>query len=257
MNILEQIHKTKLIELNKLKAGQSRFYKAILDSKLKPALIAEIKRASPSEGIICKNFDPINIAEIYKKSGAAAISVLTDRNYFKGNIELIKQIKTQSKLPILRKDFIYDEYQIYESKLAGADAVLFIMSFFEIAGISIEKIKTLYELAKNIGLDVLVEVHNKAEIDAALYIEPEILGINVRDLKDFSIDLHRFDELSTYLKSRVMDKSDFPLIVAESGIASHEDIEYVKRNANAVLIGSTLMKSKDISCKIKELYTQK
>lgn len=207
-------------------------------------LIAEIKKASPSAGIIRPDFDPIKIAEIYEQSGANAISVLTDEKFFSGKLEYLAKVKPQVSIPILRKDFIIDEYQVYESAIAGADAILLI-----VAALDDTQLRDLAELAqKEAGLYTLIEVHNQQELDRALKLEPEIIGINNRDLKTFKVDLETTERLA----------KDIPkesIIVAESGIKTREDVLKMQTiGVDALLIGETFMRNKDIALKINELY---
>lgn len=199
-------------------------------SKKGISIIAEIKKASPSKGVIKKNFNPVKIAEIYDKIGVDAISVLTERHFFKGKDEYINDVKTITTKPVLRKDFIIEEYQIYESKVLGADAILLIVS---IVG---NHLKDLYGTAKGIGLDCLVEVHDRKELDIALDARCEIIGINNRDLKSFEVDLSTTENLIKYIP-------EYKTIVSESGIKSASDIKYLKSlGVDAVLIGETFMR---------------
>ena len=148
------------------------------------AVIAEIKKASPSKGIIRENFDPVLIAQSYENGGAACLSVLTDRDYFHGHPDFIKQVKLSTKLPVLRKDFIIDPYQVYESRVLGADCILLI-----VAALDLEKMKELEGIANDLGMAVLVESHNQLELDAALELNTPLMGINNRDLKTFEVSL--------------------------------------------------------------------
>ncbi|MDI6784495.1 MAG: indole-3-glycerol phosphate synthase TrpC [bacterium] len=207
-------------------------------------LIAEIKKASPSAGIIRADFDPNQIAEIYQNSGANAISILTDEKFFSGKLEYLAEVKPKVSLPLLRKDFIIDEYQIYESAIAGADAILLI-----VAALDDTQLRDFAQLAqKEVGLYALVEVHNQQELDRALKIEPEILGINNRDLQTFRVDLETTERL-------VKEIPKDCIIVSESGLKTRDDVLRMQSiGVDALLIGETLMKSQNISMKIKELY---
>lgn len=207
-------------------------------------LIAEIKKASPSAGIIRPDFDPIKIAEIYEQSGANAISVLTDEKFFSGKLEYLTEVKSQVSLPLLRKDFIIDEYQVYESAIAGADAILLI-----VAALDDIQLRYFAQLAqKEVGVYTLIEVHSQQELDRALKIDPEIIGINNRDLKTFKVDLETTERL-------VKDISKECIIVAESGIKTRDDVLRMQSiGVDALLIGEIFMRSQDISLKIKELY---
>lgn len=226
-------------KLGKIRPARD-FKKAI--SKNRVTLIAEIKRASPSKGEIVKNFNPEKIAKEYKKVGVDAVSVLTERNYFKGDLEYLRTVSKVINVPVLRKDFIIDEYQLYGAKLYGADAVLLICAILQP-----ETLKQFVQTAKKLKLYVLVEVHTKAEVFSALKSGADIIGINNRDLHTFKVDLKTTEKLMKFIpKNRI--------VVSESGIKTREDILYLKKlGVNAVLIGETLMRSKNIPAKIKEL----
>ena len=198
-------------------------------------LIAEVKRASPSKGIICENFDPIRIAKDYEKAGAACLSVLTEKNFFQGNLEILKSIKNSIKIPILRKDFIIDEWQIYESYYNEADCILLI-----VAALSDSDLSLFYNIAKKLKLDVIVEVHNNEELERALNLNVECIGINNRNLKTLEVDLTTFMKLSKKIPSDVLK-------ICESGISDNKQLKEFKRyGADAFLVGETLMKSDDI-----------
>ncbi|MDI3311480.1 MAG: indole-3-glycerol phosphate synthase TrpC, partial [Thermoanaerobacterium sp.] len=195
----------------------------------KISIIAEIKKASPSKGIILDDFDHIKIARLYEDVNVDAISVLTERNYFKGDDVYINDVKKVTSKPVLRKDFIFDEYQIYESKFIGADAILLIVA---VVG---NNLKKFYDTTKKIGLDALVEVHDEHELEIALNANVDILGINNRDLRDFHVDLMTTERLIKYVPSGV-------LLVSESGIKTSDDVKYLKSlGVNGVLIGETFM----------------
>lgn len=200
------------------------------------SIIAEIKKASPSKGIICENFDSINIAQIYEKVGVGAISVLTEPKYFLGNDQYIAKAKIATSKPILRKDFIIDHYQIYQTKAIGADAILLI------AAILGNELKRFYELARNIGLSCLVEVHNREELEIALNVGCDIIGINNRNLKNFIVDLKTTEELIELIPKGIT-------VVSESGIKTPGDIKHLRSlGVNGVLIGETFMKNlEDVS----------
>jgi indole-3-glycerol phosphate synthase len=226
------------------------FYKAIVKPNSRGInVIAEVKKASPSAGIICEDFDPVAIARTYKKCGADAISVLTDEKYFQGRLEYIEQIKEAVDLPILRKDFIIDLWQVYESRAAGADAILLIAEVLmpgELADLMIA--------AAELTLTVLLEVH---QADTLLAVRSmigfpkkgySVIGINNRDLTTLQVDLNTTSRLAGMLE----DKSE---LVAESGIKTREDVEKLKQiGVRAVLIGQTLCESADIEEKFKELF---
>jgi indole-3-glycerol phosphate synthase len=210
------------------------------------ALIAEIKKASPSAGVIQENFDAIEIAREYEAGGASALSVLTDTKFFQGRIEYLQQIRDAVKLPLLRKDFIINELQIYESVSRGADAILLIVSILDDA-----QLKGFRELASQLHLASLVEVHDEAELDRALASGVEIIGVNNRDLRDFTVSLATTEKLAAKLKRGMCGKYT---IVAESGIHARADVERVaKAGVNAILVGESLMRSGDIESKVREL----
>jgi indole-3-glycerol phosphate synthase len=206
------------------------------------ALIAEIKRQSPSAGVIAKDFDPIRQARLYHQSGADALSILTDQPYFGGHLDYLASIRSQVPLPLLRKDFIIHEVQLYESVVAGADAVLLI-----VAALDQPTLTHLHTLARDLQLDVLVEVHNIEEMDRALDIEPKIIGINNRDLKTFTVNLATTDALIDEIPADCV-------AVSESGIHTADDARYVRnRGANAILVGESLMRAESVEDKIAEL----
>lgn len=207
------------------------------------SLIAEIKKASPSRGIIREDFNPLEIAMVYQQNGVAAISVLTEEEYFQGSLDHLKLVKESVSIPVLRKDFIIDAYQLYESKISGADAVLLIGAL-----LSRENLTEFLEIASNLGLDCLVEVHNEKELKKVLGIKnAHLVGINNRDLHSLEIDFKVTEKL-------------FPLIpkektvVVESGIRSNQDILFLKiLGVRAVLIGEVFMQATDIKAKLEEL----
>ena len=207
-------------------------------------LIAEVKRASPSKGLIRANFDPVEIAKIYAANGASAISVLTEVRYFQGGISYLQEIKAAlgNKIPLLRKDFLTDPYQIYESRASGADALLLIVAILPAA-----KLKELLGLSHKLGMSCLVEVHNETELKIALGSGARIIGINNRDLNTFETDLNTTKRLRPLVpKDRI--------VVSESGIKDRSDIEMLGGwGVDAVLVGESLMASRDIAAKMKEL----
>ena len=207
-------------------------------------LIAEVKKASPSRGTICADFDPVQIAGIYAKS-AAAISVLTEPRYFQGSLNSLSRIRNalvNTGIPLLRKDFLSDPYQIYESRVYGADALLLIVAILTPA-----ELRGLLELSHALGMSCLVEVHNEGEVATALESGARIIGINNRDLTTFDVDVATTPRLRRFIPE---DR----LVVSESGIKTREDIEKLRKlGVNAVLIGEALMTAPDIRAKIKEL----
>ncbi|MEM8954438.1 MAG: indole-3-glycerol phosphate synthase TrpC [Verrucomicrobiota bacterium] len=206
------------------------------------SLIAEVKKASPSAGVIAESFDPVAIAKGYAAAGANAISVLTDEKYFQGSLAYLSQIKNAVNLPILRKDFIIHEIQIYEAVVAGADAILLI-----VAALDQETYLALLDKAQTFQLDVLVEVHNRDELDRALDSDAQIIGVNNRNLKTFEVDLQTTEDLSEEIPN------DF-VFISESGIKSAGDARLVKAcGADAILVGETLMRSDDVATTIHDL----
>ena len=196
------------------------------------AFICEVKKASPSKGIIAEHFPYIDIAKDYEKAGADAISVLTEPDFFLGKGEYLKEISKQVKIPLLRKDFIIDQYQIYEAKVLGANAVLLRCSLLDT-----EKLKEYIKICDNIGISALVEAHTKEEILSAIKAGARIIGINNRNLKTFKVDIQNAVNLRQYVPKDI-------IFIAESGIKTAEDIDILRKaDVNAVLIGETLMKS--------------
>lgn len=219
------------------------FIAALRSAPARPALIAEVKRASPSRGVIAREFDPLRLARVYAENGAAAISVLTDEKYFQGSLEYLKQL-AQSGLgvPLLRKDFLYDPYQVYEARAAGADAVLLIAAHLPPALLA-----DLHGLANALGMAALVEVHDRAELEAVLPLNPALVGINNRDLRDFSVRLETALELKPLLPPTVC-------AVAESGIHGAEDARRLGgAGFDAVLVGEALVAAADTAQKTREL----
>jgi indole-3-glycerol phosphate synthase len=207
-------------------------------------LIAEVKKASPSKGIIRVEFDPEAIALTYISNGASAISVLTEEKYFQGSLVNLEDVKiiTGSNIPVLRKDFIHDPYQVYESRANGADAILLIAAI-----LSSEKLQELLILSHKLGMSCLVEVHNVTELETALKSGAKIIGINNRDLKTFKVDLRVTEKLKPIIPA---DR----IVVSESGIHSREDMNRMRKlGINAVLVGEALMASEDIGAEMRML----
>ncbi|HEU6448796.1 MAG TPA: indole-3-glycerol phosphate synthase TrpC [Verrucomicrobiae bacterium] len=212
------------------------------------ALIAEVKKASPSAGIICKDFDPVRIAKEYEAAGASCLSVLTDEKFFQGSLDYLRQIRATVNLPLLRKDFIIDERQILESIEWGADAILLIVSI-----LSDEQLQTFHSLAVEAGLAVIVEVHDEEELNRALRISPQLIGVNNRDLKTFNVDLGTTERLSARMLVSPLTRKT-TMLVAESGIHTRADVERLKKcDAGAILVGESLLRDGDIQSKIREL----
>ncbi|RKQ71196.1 indole-3-glycerol phosphate synthase [Litorimonas taeanensis] len=204
-------------------------------SRLRPAIIAEVKKASPSKSVIRHDFDPVAIAEGYAEGGAACLSVLTDGPSFQGSVEIFKSVRRVSKLPMLRKDFILDPIQVLESRGMGADAILVIMAMLDDRAV-----RQIMFLADELGMDVLVETHTAEEIQRALNVGARIIGINNRNLKTFETTLDNFDKLSSLVPATM------PLI-AESGISSRGDIQFLTRlGATGFLIGESLMRRENV-----------
>ncbi len=208
------------------------------------SLIAEVKKASPSKGVIRHSFDPVAIAKSYVESGAAAISVLTESEYFQGSLEYLVEIKKAlgSKIPLLRKDFILDSYQIYQARAFGADALLLIVSL-----LTTQELRELLNLSEELGMACLVEVHKENEVAKALEIGASIIGINNRNLDTFEVDIETTGRLRPLIPSG-------KIVVAESGINGAADMEKMRRwRVNAVLVGEWLMKSDDVAAAVREL----
>lgn len=209
-----------------------------------PAVIAEVKKASPSKGVIRENFDPVSIALDYEAHGAACLSVLTDEQYFQGNLAYLTQIRQAVSLPLLRKDFIIDEYQIAQARMAGADCILLI-----VAALPQEMLKELESIAHGLGMAVLLEVHNEEELGRALQLKTPLLGINNRDLKTFNVDLKTTFNLLPHIPA---DR----VVVTESGIAAPPDIDMMKKhNVHAFLIGEAFMRHTSPGGAMQQLFT--
>lgn len=205
-------------------------------------VIAECKAASPTAGTIAGKYDPVAQAKLYERGGAGAVSVLTDQEYFKGCLEDMKKVRSEVALPVLRKDFILTEAQVYESVASGADAFLLI-----VAALTDEELKRLYELGRTLQSDVLVEVHDLAEMDRALEIDAEIIGINNRNLHTFEVDLKTTAELAPEIPSDCLG-------ISESGIRTRKDVEFVKEQGiHCLLIGESLMRDGDPEKALKQL----
>lgn len=209
--------------------GKSNFKKS-LEGKSE-SIIAEIKKASPSAGLISKDFDPVSKAKEYELFGASALSILTEEDYFQGDVQYLIDVKNASNLPILRKDFIIDEYQIYESKLIGADCILLIASI-----LNDEELKIFSQIADKLCLDYIIEVHDKDELLRVKNFSKAIIGVNNRNLKTFEVDIENAIRLRKEFK-------EDNIFVSESGIKSQKDIDKLKEhNINVFLIGESLMK---------------
>ena len=238
-NILENIK-----NINNFIDFKSKIIKRGIEKKI--SIIAEIKKASPSAGILVQNFNPLNIAKLYVENGASFLSVLTEEDFFLGKLDHIRNIKKNHQIPILCKDFFIDTYQVALAKSFGADCILIILS-------AIDKTlaKDLYQAANDLNISTLIEVHSEKEAEIALSFEDSIIGINNRNLKNLEISLNTSINLS-----KILNSHKNPL-VCESGIHSHKEIKFIIENANIYnfLIGESLLKSQDIGSKLKE-FTQ-
>ncbi|HAB17777.1 MAG TPA: indole-3-glycerol phosphate synthase TrpC [Verrucomicrobiales bacterium] len=271
MTILDTIVTQKRLEIARLPGGSVRaeqlhgairerrdgirdFFGALASPRFGDlGLIAEVKKASPSLGVICPDFDPVRIAKEYEAAGASCLSVLTDEKFFQGSLQYLREIRAAVALPLLRKDFIIDERQILEAIEWGADAILLIVAI-----LNDDQLNHFHALADTAGLAALVEVHDAAELERALNCGARLLGINNRDLKTFQVDLATTERLATRAVQRrlntMADRANDQLIVAESGIRGRPDVERLKRyGARAILVGETLMRVSDIKSKVAEL----
>jgi len=225
------------------------------------ALIAEVKKASPSAGVICADFDPVRIAREYEAAGASCLSVLTDEKFFQGSLDYLRQIRAAVKLPLLRKDFIIDERQILEAIEWGADAILLIVAILDEA-----RLNDFHSLATQAGLAALVEVHDETELGRALAAGAGLIGVNNRDLKSFKVDLATTERLAARIEDRRSKRAgasaprSIPhplsslLLVAESGIQTRADVERLKlAGAGAILVGESLMRNGGAQAKAREL----
>lgn len=232
----------KILDLSSKTSINTKDFKSAITSKDSLSIIAEIKKASPSKGLIKSDFNPTLMAKKYEQYGAKAISVLTEEFYFRGSKDYLINIRKYVDLPILRKDFIIDKYQIYESKVIGADAILLITSL-----LNLDKLIEYISIAKSLGLYCLTEVHNENELELALKSNADIIGINNRDLNTFYTDISTTTSLSKLIPSNCT-------LVSESGIKNRSHVKTIyESGANAVLIGETLMKSTDIESTFKSL----
>jgi indole-3-glycerol phosphate synthase len=258
MNILEQIVRTSQIDLESRKSSRpfEQIHQKAMEQNLpldltgvlrssNIQLIAEVKKASPSKGVIRNDFNPVDIAKIYADNGAAAISILTEVAHFQGSLDYLNNIDkalNQRSQPLIRKDFVFDPYQVFETRALGADALLLIVAILDPV-----KLQVLLELSHQLHLSCLVETHNKEEVEVAVASGAKIIGINNRDLDTFYVDI------TTTQKLRSLIPPD-RIVVSESGIKTRGDIENMKSwGVDAVLVGETLMASQDIAFRMKEL----
>lgn len=262
MTILDEILATKagevaerkavrsIDELNEVIRGlpQTRGFARALHDKIKdeqPAVIAEVKKASPSKGIIRQRFEPAEIARSYEAGGATCLSVLTDERYFQGHDDYLGQARNACSLPILRKDFVVSDYQINEARALGADCILLI-----VAALDIMQLTVFYDRATNLGLDVLIEVHNEAELAAALSLQPGMIGINNRNLKTFETSLATTEELLAKVP-------DGTAVITESGIHSRADVErMLSAGVYGFLVGEAFMRAEDPGAELNRLFAR-
>ena len=247
-NTIKELHQDQrrlpFVELKaKLKDPPStRDFRTALDTPNRVNLIAEVKKKSPSKGVLREDFDPVAIAKTYAKAGASAVSVLTDAHFFDGRLAYLTEIRRTVNLPLLRKDFTVDAYQIYQARLAGADAILLIVGILTLA-----QLREFIQIAQSLNLASLVEVHTEEELEHALRADAEIIGVNNRNLVTFQTDIATTFRL---IKSIPADK----LVVSESGIYTREDVESLRQaGVDAILVGESLMRSPDVERKTAEL----
>ncbi|HIA66595.1 TPA: indole-3-glycerol phosphate synthase TrpC [Candidatus Poribacteria bacterium] len=240
-------HARRHVPLQELKAqvdhlAPTRDFRSAISTPDQINLIAEIKKKSPSKGIIRQDFDYIRIAKIYSEHGASAISVLTDSRFFAGQLNYLSEIHAMVALPLLRKDFTIDPYQVYEARAAGADAILLIVAI-----LSFNQVREFMKIAESLDLACLVEVHTTEELDIALQADAEIIGINNRNLKVFKTDLSTTFRLTQQIPQG-------KIVISESGINSRDDVIKLRQaGVNAILVGESLMRSPDIGLKVNEL----
>ena len=261
-NILDKILTTKVLEVGQAKSIKSihkikdeinqaskprDFIRAIKDKHQNslPAVIAEIKKASPSKGVIRSNFNPDSIAKSYELGGAACISVLTDQEYFQGDPSFIEVVKNNCSLPVLRKDFIIDSYQVYESRAWGADCILLIAS-----ALNIDELKKFESIANDLGMAVLVEAHNEEELQKSILLDTPLVGINNRNLKTFEVSLNTSIDLVTRIPNNRIP-------ITESGIFKHSDIKLMNENKIfTFLVGEAFMRDDNPGQSLKKLISQ-
>ncbi len=228
-------------QLSELKPTRP-FAESLRNASTGIGLIAEVKKASPSAGLIRENFDPVEIAEIYSQNGAACISVLTDEHFFQGHLDYLRQTRLSVETPLLRKDFILDRYQVLEARAAGADAVLLIAECLDD-----ESLADLYEYTRELDMEALIELYEEENLERVLQLQPQMIGINNRDLRTFVTNLDHCVKLSQKIPEGV-------LVVGESGIVSRADVHTLQEaGIGAILVGETLMRSDDIALAIRGL----
>jgi len=223
--------------------AQRHFFEALRDSPHRPALVAELKRKSPSRGMLRERFDPVSLAQQLQEAGASALSVLTDEQFFGGALEFLRDVQQFTELPVLRKDVIVDPYQIYEAAYQLADAVLLIVQVLPAA-----QLREALRLAETLGMEALVEVHAEDELETAVRIGARVIGINQRDLRTFTLQADTAARLVPKIPAGT-------LIVAESGIQTSDDVRRLRDlGVRAVLVGEALMTSPDVAAKVHELF---
>ena len=226
-------------------APETRDFLAALtqnDQSNQVSLIAEVKKASPSKGVIREDFSPVAIASSYARSGASCISVLTDEHFFQGSLDYLRDVRAAVETPVLRKDFILDEYQVFEARAAGADAVLLIAEC-----LSPGQLKDLHAVIVDLKMTALVELYDSANIEAVLACNPTLVGVNNRDLNTFEIDLHHSIRVKQNLPDGIA-------MVSESGIFTNQDVQLMaENNVDAILVGESLMRADDIDLAVKSL----
>lgn len=243
--ILDKIVEHKKEEVKELKKKRRSLKEKLRLDQI--SLLAEIKKASPSKGLIQPDFNPAAQLKAYQEAGAAGISILTDQKFFQGSNQILQQMRELTELPILRKEFIIDALQIYESFFIGADVVLLIAAI-----LSDRQLESFLSLCRELKLEAIVEVHSLKELDRVLKTEAEIIGVNNRDLNDFSVDLNTTAKLALELEK--LGQRDEYYLIAESGIKSRVDIDFLKEiGVDGVLIGETLMRAESPAAKIKQL----
>ncbi|MDP5273810.1 indole-3-glycerol phosphate synthase TrpC [Chengkuizengella axinellae] len=260
--ILDKIVATKKEEVERLKAGFSiqnykniistlppckGFEKALTETKNRSmGLIAEVKKASPSKGLIREDFNPVEIAKSYESAGADCLSVLTDEQYFQGSLKYLKQVREAVSLPILRKEFIIDPLQIYEARIIGADAILLIAAI-----LTVDQMREFAKLSSDLGMDTLIEVHDMQELEQVLSLDVSLIGINNRNLKTFVTDINTTNSLIQHIPNDVT-------VVSESGISNAEQIhELLSIGAGAVLVGEHFMRQESVEQAVNQLMGER
>lgn len=238
----KRLRPVEALQAQATQAPPVRDFVGALRAKPDVALIAEVKKASPSAGIIRADFDPVEIAQTYERHGAACLSVLTDEHFFQGHLDYLRAVRQAVQIPVLRKDFIIDRYQVVEARAAGADCILLIAECLDDC-----HLRDLYFYASELGMESLIEIYDPENLDRVLKLDPALVGVNNRDLRTFVTDLDHTIRLAPRL-------SESTLLVSESGIRSRADVDRLKAGgAKAMLVGETLMRSPDIGEAVDEL----